>query len=147
DPARHRGGHVAGEVDAGVRAQEPEDAAHRALFVERLVLFQGLMGALADPVRELARAADAIDHRVPDGAQRHAIELRVLRTLGEYAPPCALDFAEAARAVTAGTGEDYGGGFRPALQREGPKELVDGQRERLQAVFLAQPEVPIFDHQ
>jgi hypothetical protein len=96
------------------------------------------LAVLDEHVRHLLRPEhERGDAGVPGGL-RHAVELRRLRVLHDDETAGLVDVADATRTVAAAAGQHDGDGALPAVLGERAKEDVDGERQLLLPIALAE---------
>jgi hypothetical protein len=104
-------------------------------------------GVVEHGARHLLGRQHAHRHARLAGGARHAVELRGLDVLHEHQAAGLVHVARAARAVAAAARQHDGDRARPALAGQGAEEDVDGQRELLLAIALAEQQAaPGDDH-
>jgi len=147
DAARDGARLVVGEVDAVLVAEQAQDRVDAALLVG---------GALGRPLlpgpaegrqrrRDLLRWQHAIDAARAHRAQRHAVELCRVRALAEDRAARLADFQDAARAVAAAARQDHRHGALSGILSERPEERIDGKRESVPRIPVAQQQPPLPD--
>ena len=112
DASLDRRSFVVGEVDVGVRPQEPDDLLEAVPLVELVGRARGerprigMIRKAEQVPRDPLRRQDVVDAAVRDRAARHAVLLRRLLVLGERDAALGLDRLEPERPVRAAARQD-----------------------------------------